>query len=140
MRESYEDEGPAVALARLEPISKVTSRASTTCRTASSTTVRTQRRASLARRRLKRRVTEPQVMKYIPLHLRALEEIEREGIPGLVEVLREEGIDAVRYVLWDATGWHRDFDPRPARLPTLPARRTRSCHSPNLRRDFRGHL
>ena len=47
-----------------------------------------------------------------PPHLKALEEIEREGIPGLVvEVLREEGIDAVRYVLWDATGWHRDYSP-----------------------------
>jgi hypothetical protein len=44
-------------------------------------------------------------------HLKALEEIEREGIPGLVEVLREEGFDAVRYVLWDATGWHRDYSP-----------------------------
>jgi hypothetical protein len=32
-----------------------------------------------------------------------LEELERTNIPGLVEVLREEGIDAVRYVLWDAT-------------------------------------
>ena len=29
-----------------------------------------------------------------PAHLMALEEIEREGIPGLVEVLREEGLDA----------------------------------------------
>jgi hypothetical protein len=46
-----------------------------------------------------------------PEHLRALEEIERAGIPGLVEVLREEGLDAVRYVLWDATGWHRDYSP-----------------------------
>ncbi len=46
-----------------------------------------------------------------PPHLKALEEIEREGIPGLVEVLREEGIDAVRYALWDATGWHRDYSP-----------------------------
>lgn len=44
-------------------------------------------------------------------HLKALEEIEREGILGLVEVLREEGIGAVRYVLWDATGWHRDYSP-----------------------------
>jgi hypothetical protein len=36
-------------------------------------------------------------MKPNPPHLKALEEIERdgEGIPGLVEVLREEGIDAV---------------------------------------------
>ena len=23
----------------------------------------------------------------------------------------EEGVDAVRYVLWDATGWHRDYSP-----------------------------
>ncbi len=46
-----------------------------------------------------------------PPHLKALEEIEREGIPRLVEVLREEGIDAVRYALWDATGWHRDYSP-----------------------------
>jgi hypothetical protein len=44
-------------------------------------------------------------------HLKALEEIERNGIPGLVKVLREEGIDAVRYVLWDATGRHRDHSP-----------------------------
>ena len=51
-------------------------------------------------------------------HLRTLEEIEREGIPGLVEVLRKEGIDAVRHVLWDATGWHRDY--------SLPARRNRA--------------
>ncbi len=28
-----------------------------------------------------------------------------------MEVLREEGLDAVRYVLWDATGWHRDYSP-----------------------------
>ncbi len=46
-----------------------------------------------------------------PPHLKALEEIEREGIPGLVEVLREEGTDAVRYVLWDATGWNCDYSP-----------------------------
>ncbi len=46
-----------------------------------------------------------------PEHLKTLEEIERKGIPGFVEVLREEGIEAVRYVLWDATGWHRDYSP-----------------------------
>lgn len=46
-----------------------------------------------------------------PPHLKALEEIEREGIPGLVEVLREEGIEAVRHVLWDATGWHSTYSP-----------------------------
>jgi hypothetical protein len=28
-----------------------------------------------------------------------------------VEVLREEGVDAVRYTLLDATGWHRDYSP-----------------------------
>src|SRR3989337_2705287 len=50
-------------------------------------------------------------MRDTPSHLKALEEIEREGITGLVEVLREEGLDAVRYVLWDATGWHRDYSP-----------------------------
>jgi hypothetical protein len=50
-------------------------------------------------------------MRDTPPHLKALEEIEREGIPGLVEVLREEGLDAVRYVLWDATGWHKDYSP-----------------------------
>ncbi len=44
-------------------------------------------------------------------HLRALGEIERTGVPGLVEVLRQEGIDAVRYALWDAIGWHRDYGP-----------------------------
>jgi hypothetical protein len=50
-------------------------------------------------------------MRDTPPHLKTLEEIEREGIPGLVEVLSEEGLDAVRYVLWDATGWHRDYSP-----------------------------
>ena len=44
-------------------------------------------------------------------HLKTLEEIERDCIPGLVEVMREEGIEAVRYVMWDMTGWHRDYDP-----------------------------
>ncbi len=39
-------------------------------------------------------------------HLEALEEIERDCIPGLVEVLREEGLEAVRYFLWNTTGRH----------------------------------
>jgi hypothetical protein len=43
--------------------------------------------------------------------LRTLEEIEEAGIPGLLEVLREEGIDAVRYALWRVSGWHRDYSP-----------------------------
>jgi hypothetical protein len=50
-------------------------------------------------------------MKFSPPHLKVLEEIEGDGLPGLVEVLREEDIDAVRYALWDATGWHRDYSP-----------------------------
>ena len=50
-------------------------------------------------------------MKDTPPHLKTLAEIERECVPGLVEVLREEGLDAVRYALWDATGWHRDYSP-----------------------------
>jgi hypothetical protein len=39
-------------------------------------------------------------------HLRALEEIERESIPGLVEMLREEGLEVVRYILRRATDWY----------------------------------
>jgi hypothetical protein len=27
----------------------------------------------------------------------------------LVEVLRPEGIEGVRYALWDMAGWHRDY-------------------------------
>jgi hypothetical protein len=50
-------------------------------------------------------------MKDTAQHLRTLEEVERGCIPGLVNVLREEGVDAVRYFLWDMTGWHRDYDP-----------------------------
>jgi hypothetical protein len=51
-------------------------------------------------------------MTVTPPHLQALEEIERNGILGLVEILREEGIDAARYALWDATGWHRELPRR----------------------------
>ena len=43
--------------------------------------------------------------------LKTLEEIERTGIPGFVEVLREESLDAARYVLWDATSRQRDTAP-----------------------------
>ena len=38
-------------------------------------------------------------------HLRTLEEIERTCVPGLVEVLRTEGAEGVRYAL--ASGWRR---------------------------------
>jgi hypothetical protein len=48
-------------------------------------------------------------MKDAAPHLRTLEGLERTCIPGLVEVLREEGIDAVRYAVWGATGWHRGY-------------------------------
>ena len=44
-------------------------------------------------------------------HLKALHEIERDCIPGLVEVLRMEGIEGVRYALWDMTRWHERYDP-----------------------------
>jgi hypothetical protein len=44
-------------------------------------------------------------------HLKTLEEIERTCVPGLVEVLRQEGVEGVRYALWDMTDWHRDYDP-----------------------------
>ena len=33
------------------------------------------------------------------------------GIPGLLEVLREEGIDGVRFALWNVSGWHRAYPP-----------------------------
>jgi hypothetical protein len=48
-------------------------------------------------------------MRDTPSHLKTLEEIEKTSIPGLVGVLREEGLDGVRYALWGATGWHRDY-------------------------------
>jgi hypothetical protein len=38
-------------------------------------------------------------MRDTPPHLKALQEIEKTGIPGLVEVLREEGLDAVTILL-----------------------------------------
>ncbi len=45
------------------------------------------------------RTRKGEAMSPTPSHLKALEEIERNGVPGLVEVLQEEGVDAVRYVL-----------------------------------------
>ncbi len=44
-------------------------------------------------------------------HLKTLEEIERDCIPSLVEVLRTEGIDSVRYALWAMARWHECHDP-----------------------------
>ena len=44
-------------------------------------------------------------------HLKSFDEIESECIPGLVEVLRTEGVEGVRYALWDMTNWHAKYDP-----------------------------
>ena len=44
-------------------------------------------------------------------HLKTLDEIERTCVSGLVEVLRTEGIEGVRYALWDMTNWHAEYDP-----------------------------
>ncbi len=44
-------------------------------------------------------------------HLNTLEEMERNCVPGFVEVLRTEGIEGVRYALCDMIGRHRDHDP-----------------------------
>lgn len=46
-----------------------------------------------------------------PPHLQTLKEVKRAGIPGLLEVLREEGIDDVRHALWNVSVWHRDYPP-----------------------------
>ncbi len=49
-------------------------------------------------------------------------------MPGLVGVLRAEGIEGVRYALWDmTTGRHRDYDPCIRRAEALPAEAT--CRS-----------
>jgi hypothetical protein len=64
-------------------------------------------------------------MSPIPEHLKVLDKIERDGIPGLVEVLREEGLDDVRYVLWDATSWHRDYSPPAWRNPATEDQKKR---------------
>ena len=48
----------------------------------------------------------------------------RECITGLVEVLREEGLEAVWYALWDMTNWHRDYDPCIWRGRTIEERLT----------------
>ena len=35
----------------------------------------------------------------------------KAGVPALLEVLCEEGIDSARYALWNVSGWHRDYSP-----------------------------
>ena len=49
-------------------------------------------------------------MKDTPPHLKDLEEIEHEGITGLVEALRQEGLEAVRRILRGMTSWHEVYD------------------------------
>lgn len=44
-------------------------------------------------------------------HLKSLEEVEHHCVPGLVEVLRIEGIEGVRLALWEMTHWHERYDP-----------------------------
>lgn len=43
-------------------------------------------------------------MKDMPPHLQALEEVERAVIPGILEALREQGIDGLRYALCKVSG------------------------------------
>ena len=63
-------------------------------------------------------------MKDTPSHLKALEEVEQHGLSGLVEVMREEGIDAVRYIWWTTTRWHLDYNPTAwSRTATLEQKR-----------------
>ena len=46
---------------------------------------------------------------HTPEHFEVLEEIERNGLPGLVKMLCEEGLEEVRFVLWDLAGWHEGY-------------------------------
>src|SRR5215212_9080571 len=62
--------------------------------------------------------SQPMNERSLPPHLKTLDDIEKTSIPGLVEVLREEGVDAVRHVLWETTSWHRDY--------SIPAWRNRA--------------
>jgi hypothetical protein len=47
-------------------------------------------------------------------HLQALEEIEKEGISGFVEVLREEGLDPMRLSILPPTSASSPHPPLPA--------------------------
>jgi hypothetical protein len=46
---------------------------------------------------------------HTPKQFEVLEEIERNGLPGLVKMLCEEGLEEVRFVLWDLAGWHEGY-------------------------------
>lgn len=44
-------------------------------------------------------------------HLEDLAAIERDCVPGLVEVMCIEGVEGTRYALWDMTRWHEHYEP-----------------------------
>ena len=71
-------------------------------------------------------------MKDLALHLRTLEDLEWTSIPGLVEVLREEKIDAVRYAVWGVIGWHRGYSSPALRRWALQSRRGGAGRPPVL--------
>jgi hypothetical protein len=54
-------------------------------------------------------------------YLKTLEELERECILGLVELLHKEDSEVAKYALWDITGWHRYYR-RKGSIKLMPAR------------------
>jgi hypothetical protein len=57
-------------------------------------------------------------------HLQALEEIEKEGISGFVEVLREEGLDPMRLSILPPTS---ESPQQVAPIPNFPLYNVHSC-------------
>jgi hypothetical protein len=57
-------------------------------------------------------------------HLQALEEIEKEGISGFVEVLREEGLDPMRLGVLPPTS---ESPQQVASIPYFPLYNAHSC-------------
>ena len=47
---------------------------------------------------------------HTPEHFEVLEEIQRNELPGFVKMLFEEGLEEVRFVLWNLAGWHEGHD------------------------------
>ena len=75
-------------------------------------------------------------MRGTPPHLKTLEVIEKTDVPGLVEVLREESLDVIRYVLWTLRA-----DPRPIALsPGTPERNLPATWSGGLENMRRHHV
>ena len=50
-------------------------------------------------------------MKDVYSTLEALDKIALNKTPVIREILRQDGFEAVKFYLWEATGWHEDFDP-----------------------------